>query len=839
MLSLLRKLTTWTLSSIRWHSRMPQEALDQISDVTRVIMEWPDGEAFSAHQALQKFPHLQDSRESLINLVVHEFAELRGNGDIINVDEFVLEFPEDIRSELKDAIVVDCGMTVLSGLMTGLNTGSQGSQSRLTRNLDWPETGEIFAGFQLEEALGRGGFSRVFVAREISFENRLVALKICRLDTHEPSVLASLHHSGIGTVHSVTEVPERGLIAICMPLLSRTTLLDVRSHVWSRMRCPSTAARVWECVQRTNHLNRTPPFWSETSYCDWVLDVAISLSRALSVSHEKGIVHCDIKPSNVLVGEDGQPILFDFNIAFRELASNSPANVGGTIPYMAPEQIEAFSGRGAKNVGPRSDLFSLGATIYEMLTGTTPFGVSRPQEAGIDRLLELRETPPTRIQRLNPGVPGEFADLVHSCLACNIDERPNSASDLASQLEQLKKQNLRRTRSYRRVAAGIAGSITTAAVSAGLFISQTTDNDVIRTTAPNLSGAITHPYNVEPTRPVLTAGQVEKLMNEGYSLLENNAPDEAMDRFRDVLKFDEHHFGAAIGALRSSLSVMEPPVDADIRSIPSVFDSHSIPELEALCGTALSGCLSRNYIQGAFHLRNAIDAGINDVATLNNLAFCLYSQGKYEPATLILDGILENDHSSDASRLLRARLRIDAFLGETTRMTAPASLESCITELYSDDILNTCRPSALRSLMQARIEHACCVGYGHQADRQSEQLSDDESRSWLQHTHEAISFYEDAVKQGSHPRNWKLISWHLHPEVAGTDLCRERYRKYVKGGLTYSLANYRRGFLIDPLIGTRYERWKKAYPPPRQELLQASESKPAALLPAEAVALTD
>ncbi|MHC4879014.1 MAG: hypothetical protein ACYTGL_21390, partial [Planctomycetota bacterium] len=274
MLGLLKRITTWTLSSFPWTGQSPRAALQEISDVTRVIIDWPDGETFSARKALQRNPHLQNSQESLIQLVVHEFAERRAHGDFVDLEVFLLDYPAEHREILRDAIAVDRGLTVLSGLVTGLHGNTQGTLARLATRIEWPDSGEEFAGFLLEEPLGKGGFSRVFAARERGFEDRRVAVKICRSDTHEPSVMANLQHAGIGTIHSVTQVPERGLIAICMPLLSRTTLLDVRSHVWARTRRPATAAPVWDCLKRSNKLTRSAPLWAESDYSDWVLDLA-------------------------------------------------------------------------------------------------------------------------------------------------------------------------------------------------------------------------------------------------------------------------------------------------------------------------------------------------------------------------------------------------------------------------------------------------------------------------------------------------------------------------------------------------------------------------------------
>lgn len=809
MLSLLKKITTWTLSSLGWDGRTPQEALNQISAVTRVIMEWPEGERFSANEALQRFPHLQNSRESLISLVVQEFADRRSRGDFIDVDEFLLGFPDELRSDLNDAISVDRGLTVLSGLVTGLHAKTEGALSRIPRKLDWPESGEVFAGFLLEEPLGRGGFSRVFAARELAFEERRVAVKICRIDTHEPSVLASLQHAGIGTIHSVTEVPERGLIAICMPLLSRTTLLDVRSHVWSRTRRPTTAIPVWECVKRGNKLNRAMPLWAEASYCEWALDLTISLARSLSVSHEKGIVHCDIKPSNILLGEDGRPILFDFNIAFRELASNSPANVGGTVPYMAPEQIRAFVGEDAERVSPRSDLFALGATIYEMLTGVAPYGGVQSSQEGIERLLALRKVLPTRIRQLNPGVPSEFAEAIHSCLAYSSENRPGSADEFAGRLEQLKKRIYRPVSSRRRLAAAFAGTVAALAVAAGMFVCQAPGDGGARpeTLSAAAVGTRSEKENVSP--PTLSAKQIEELIGRAYALLDGDAPSEAADRFLRILDVDATHVGASIGLMRSALRMPEAPDNPLVRQIPDVFDPHSIPELEALSGTVQSGILSRDYVRAEACLRAAVRAGRTDTATLNNLAYCLVVRGQFEKAHAILKEIVSDGDVPDTARLLMVHVRIGELLSHTTKKTLdPASLSDLIAEQKFEHLMRQCRPSPLRSFTQAQIEHACCVAYHHLA---ASGLSAEQDSAWLQRSRAVVSAYDEAVEQGISPHCWRIVSQKLHAGVVDTDRYRKLAGRFLVPGRDWALGEqHRRAFLLDPVVGTQYERWTSA-----------------------------
>ncbi len=808
MLSLLKKITTWRLSSIRWNGRTPQEALDQISDVTRIIMEWPDDEAFSANEALRRNPQLQNSRESFINLVVHEYAELRSGGDFIEVDDFLASFPNELRNELRDAILVDRGMTVLSGLVSGLNTKSDGSLSRTFRNLQWPETGEVFAGFLLEEPLGRGGFSRVFVARELAFEQRRVALKICRSDTHEPSVLASLQHAGIGAIHSVTEVPERGLIAICMPLLSRTTLLDVRTHVWSRMRCPSTAAGVWECVQKGNRLNRTPPLWADSSYCDWVLDLSIGLARALSVSHEMGIVHCDIKPSNVLLGEDGRPILFDFNIAFRKLATNSPGNVGGTVPYMAPEHIKAFSGGGVDGVDARSDLFSLGATIYELLTGVVPFGCPLSMQRGVDYLLALRKESPTSIQKLNPRVPTELANLVHSCLQYAPEDRPASADEFVSQLERAKKRHPRRLAPRRSMTAALAASAAAVVVATGAVFIQRPGFDAVQNRLLSIPGDHAESSQTKLEVFELSAEEADALAEQGYVHLENGDPDKAAQTFERILTSNPSHTGAAIGFMRSAFGLSRKPASAVSRSVSAFFDTQSVPALESLYASALTGGLIANFNKAELRFQKAYRGGQADDATLNNLALCLFNLGRFDRARAVLNEVLAGGDAPDESYLLMVRLHICEFLSRTTRMQPdPVPLDLLVEELTSDRHLLDAGPSALKSLTIAHVEHACCIAYSHVAV----DLDDQQKERWLLHSERMIAACDEAVRQGMSPFSWTLFNSDCHPGVSELVLDRNNSLQQLASlGTENDIMWYRRAFLVDPLVGTPFERWKAA-----------------------------
>ena len=145
--------------------------------------------------------------------------------------------------------------------------------------------------------------------------------------------------------------------------------------------------------------------------------VTIHLGAALAFAHSKGVLHLDVKPYNVIVAPGGRPVLYDFGSARFEGAPR-PSLVAGTDPYIAPEECLR-----EKKVTPAADVFGLGVTLYEMLTGEGPFReASRGQ-----RFPQTKERPvPLRSRR--QGVPASLDDLVLSCLARDPASRPTIAA---------------------------------------------------------------------------------------------------------------------------------------------------------------------------------------------------------------------------------------------------------------------------------------------------------------------------------------------------------------------------------------------------------------------------
>jgi len=148
--------------------------------------------------------------------------------------------------------------------------------------------------------------------------------------------------------------------------------------------------------------------------------VAIHVGGALDYMHSKGVLHLDVKPHNVIVAFGGRPVLYDFGSA-RPVGAPRPSDISGTDPYIAPEECLRES------VTSAADVFGLGVTLYEMLTGEVPFREGN----GTARFSQTKEAP-IPVRRHRPGVPASLDDVVLSCLARDPQSRPRIADLLPS-----------------------------------------------------------------------------------------------------------------------------------------------------------------------------------------------------------------------------------------------------------------------------------------------------------------------------------------------------------------------------------------------------------------------
>jgi WD40 repeat protein/tRNA A-37 threonylcarbamoyl transferase component Bud32 len=333
------------------------------------------GQPARAEQYLERFPALGRDAAAAIEVVITEFQQRRSREGNLTTEEYRQRFPQ---------------------FAAALNAHLQ-------------TAGPVIPGYQILGELGRGGMGVVYKARHLRL-NRVVALKVILAGQHvgaealarfraEAEAAAALQHPHIVQIFEIGE--HEGLPFLVLEYVAGGTLA--------------------EKLQGQPHEPRYAAALVET------------LARALHHAHQAGIIHRDLKPGNVLLAGDGTPKIADFGLAKhlgRDRSLTESGAIVGTAGYMAPEQARGTSKE--LPVTPRTDVYGLGATLYELLTGRPPFQGLHP----LDTLMQVLSQELVKPRTLQANIPPDLETICEKCLEKEPARRYGSAAELADDLRR-------------------------------------------------------------------------------------------------------------------------------------------------------------------------------------------------------------------------------------------------------------------------------------------------------------------------------------------------------------------------------------------------------------------
>jgi len=381
-------------------------------------LAWEEGRCKSAEAFFAQHPQACADPEIAARLVYEEFCLRREAGDAIDPEAILGRFPQ-WRSQLE--------------VMLDFHELLQPRQAPAA----FPSAGERLGEFQLLSELGRGAEGRVFLATQPSLSDRPVVVKLVPRKGREHLALARLQHASIVPLYFATDDAQRDLRVLCMPYVGGVSLAQLLEQL---ARVPVERRSGQHFVETLQQARAEAPvavplagpalqFLPHASYVQAACWIGACLADALQYAHGRGLVHLDIKPSNVLLAGDGQPMLLDFHLAHEVVLPDCVTcdALGGTPGYMSPEQAQAIAAIGHRRPVPaavdgRSDIYSLGLLLYELLGGPPliapgSFRVPTPQE-------------------FDASIPPRVVGVLRKCLAWEPEKRYADAGLLALDLRR-------------------------------------------------------------------------------------------------------------------------------------------------------------------------------------------------------------------------------------------------------------------------------------------------------------------------------------------------------------------------------------------------------------------
>ena len=460
-----------------------------LTELIRIDMElrWPNPGCL-VESYLHRFPEIKENEEALQEIALEEYRQREQAGEQPDPAEYRMRYGLEIdpQSASLGGLPPTNVISPLTSANVTIPTLNKPNSNDCYPKLEdedpaekFPTIGEELCGFRLLTELGRGVYSRVFLARQGDLSGRFVVLKVARGLFGESQLLAQLQHTNIVPIYSTHRADK--LEVLCMPYFGSLTLQHLVNSFTKRGELPSsghelittlskqlrTVTRKQDVQSKTKSdsfasqpkpsfensndglpkadaqpFSRSFPGWfvnqvKERSYEDSILWMGKCLADGLTHAHQHGILHLDLKPANVLLTDDGQPMLLDFNLATDTVAkSTNNMRIGGTLPYMSPEHLRSIR-TNQRQQDERTDIYCLGILLYQMLTGQLPFQ-SKKSDKKIDlkNLEQLRKLPPEKMRRLNPKITPAMEAIVLKCMEPDPKNRYASAKLLAEDLQR-------------------------------------------------------------------------------------------------------------------------------------------------------------------------------------------------------------------------------------------------------------------------------------------------------------------------------------------------------------------------------------------------------------------